>query len=80
MVFRLDPDASLDDWLGRVRGRVRYAKGVLSKLCPDCPGVARTFIHLSAPEGTFRYEAAVVNSLGKVGLFLPERSFEARKE
>ena len=28
------------------------------------PGAARTFIHFPAPEGTFRYEAAVVDAPG----------------
>ena len=56
-----------------MRSKVRYAKGVLSRLRSDCPGEAGTFIHLPHQEGTFLYEAAVVNALGKVGLFLPGR-------
>ena len=66
MVFSPYSDASLDDWLHRVQAGIRHAEGVLSKLCLDCAGVvARTFIDFAVPEGTFRYEAAVVNAQGE---------------
>ena len=80
MVFRLNHEMTLDRWLHKVRDEIRYAKGVFSKLCPDCPGIAHEFIHFPAPDGTFLYEAAVVNALNKVGLDLPMWSAEARKE
>ena len=80
MVFRLNHERSLDRWLHEVRHEIRYVKGVFSELCPDCPGIAREFIHFPAPDGTFLYEAAVVNALNKVGLDLPIWSAEARKE
>lgn len=80
MVFRLNRDTLLDEWLRKVCFRIRYVKGVFSNLCPDCPGRARDFIHFPPPKGTVLYEAAVVNALNKVGLDLPIWSAEAREE
>ena len=69
MVFKLRPDASLENWLHEVRSGIREVKGVFSKLCSKCPGEAEHFIHVPQREGTTRYESAVRNALTKVGLY-----------
>ena len=72
MVFKLRPDASLDDWLHEVLSGIREVKGVFSKLCSECPGEATDFIHLPQRDGTILYERAVGNALGKIGLYQME--------
>lgn len=72
MAFRLRPDASLDEWLHKVLSEIRYARGVFSKLCSECPGQAVNFIHLSRQPGTTLYESAVYNAFSKLGLYDPK--------
>ena len=77
MVFKLDPGVSFPLRQAQETGcagcgtKSVTPRGFFAKLCSDCPGEAKTFIRLPHQEGTFLYEAAVVNALGKIGLSLP---------
>lgn len=70
LVFTLQDDKNLVEWLRRLLNQVRYAKGVVQKLTREGPGETHAFKHAPANNENVPCEAAVKNALRKVGIEL----------
>jgi hypothetical protein len=68
MVFVLEHENQLSQWLKRVLSQIRYVRGVVQKLTGDCPGTAHAFKHAPSADEQIPCEAAIKNALRKVGV------------
>lgn len=68
LVFILDQDQSLKQWLTELLSEIREKVGIVKRLTGKCPGIADTFKHSSSGSDEIACQAAVVNALGKVGI------------
>lgn len=68
LVFVLDDEKSLSQWLRILLDQTRYVKGVVQKLTGSCPGTAHAFKHAPAKGEEVPCEAAVKNALRKIGM------------
>jgi hypothetical protein len=68
MVFVLEHENQLSQWLKRVLSQIRYVRGVVQKLTGDCPGTAHAFKHAPSADEQVPCEAAIKNALRKVGV------------
>lgn len=68
LVFLLDDQDNLKEWLQQFLSEVRYVKGVVQKVASRCPGRAATFNHSAASGDQVLCKAAVVNALEKMGI------------
>ncbi|GAB6059280.1 hypothetical protein [Desulfonatronum parangueonense] len=70
LVFTLNDQQKLVEWLHTLLADLREVKGVVRRLTRKCPGVAYTFKHKPAKNETVACEAAVRNALKKLGVNL----------
>lgn len=70
LVFELNDQSRLHQWVRRFLAEVRHVKGVVQRLTGGCPGIAHAFKHSPASDEQVPCEAAVRNALGKVGVEL----------
>jgi hypothetical protein len=68
LVFVLNDERSLSQWLRTLLNRTRYVKGVVQKLTGSCPGTAHAYKHSTAKDEEVPCEAAVENALRKLGM------------
>jgi hypothetical protein len=68
LVFTLDDNSKLSEWLHPLLNDLREVKGVVQRLTRKCPGVAYTFKHKSAKDEKFACEAALKNALNKLNV------------
>ena len=69
MVFRLDNDRMLDQWVRYFRTHVRHVYGVVRKLVVQCPGKADSFSHrppTTIKEDCMPCEVTVLKAIEKV--------------
>lgn len=74
LVFILNNESDLNDWLNFLLNEVRYVKGVVQKLTEKCPGNAATFKHSTSRSNEVRCEASVLHALEKMGILIPKDS------
>jgi len=74
LVFILNNESDLNDWLNFLLNEVRYVKGVVQKLTGKCPGNAATFKHSTSRSNEVRCEASVLHALEKMGILIPKDS------
>lgn len=67
LVFVLDDERNLEEWVRLFLNQVRHVKGVVERLTGHCPGVAHVFKHSTAASEQVPCEAAIRNALKKVG-------------
>lgn len=69
MVFRLDNDQMIEQWVRYFRMHVRHVYGVVRRLVVQCPGKADSFSHrppTTLEDGCLSCEATVLNAIDKV--------------
>lgn len=71
-VIALGNSAQVDRWLRRFLSDVRYIRGIVRKLVSLSPGRADAFSHSSAGHEEVPCEAAVLNALRKIGIFIKD--------
>lgn len=68
LVFVLNDQKQVEEWLKRLLSRVRYVKGIVQKLESLCPGKAISYCHRPAQNERVPCEAALKNALSKIGI------------
>lgn len=66
LVFQLDNQADVNDWIAFLLSDLRRVKGVVDKLAARCPGRAATFVHSKSRSDAVPCETAVMNALRKI--------------
>ena len=70
MVFRLNNDDDIHDWVSLLAHELRHVKGVVQKMVVKCPGVAMVYKHSSAKNEPVPGYSALLNALEKIGISL----------
>lgn len=70
LVFALDEQSELEQWLSLLMSDIRLVRGVVKQLIENCPGKAAAFRHAPASGEQIPCEASAVNALKKMGVVL----------
>ncbi|CCR31773.1 Putative uncharacterized protein [Salmonella enterica subsp. enterica serovar Agona str. 65.H.72] len=68
MVFRLNNDDDIHDWVSLLAHELRHVKGVVQKMVVKCPGVAMVYKHSTAKNEPVPGYSALINALEKIGI------------
>ncbi len=70
LVFELNHQDQLEEWLKKLISDIRHVKGIVKYLEDKCPGTAKAFNHSPANNEQVACEAAVRNAFEKMGITL----------